>query len=114
MDTVEEKGFYPRLFGIADRLRKGLQEVFNRHGMGVVVFGDGPMWHFLFADRVPQNYRDILASDQKSLARFDAELIRQGIFVLPGNRRFVSICHTEYDLQDTFEAFDRACRAFAT
>ena len=114
LDTVEEKGFYPRLFGIADRLRKGLQEVFNRHGMGVVVFGDGPMWHFLFADRVPQNYRDILASDQKSLARFDAELIRQGIFVLPGNRRFVSICHTEYDLQDTFEAFDRACRTFAT
>jgi glutamate-1-semialdehyde 2,1-aminomutase len=110
--VLEEPGFYDRLFAVADKLRRGLQQVFDRHHMGVVVFGDGPMWHFLFADRVPENYRDILASDTKKLIRFDVELIRQGIFVLPGNRRFVSIAHTDRDLDDTFEAFDRACRAF--
>lgn len=110
--VLEEPGFYDRLFGIADRLRKGLQEVFDRHQMGVLVFGEGPMWHFLFTDRVPTNYRDILASDNKKLIRFDVELIRQGIFVLPANRRFVSIAHTDRDLEDTFVAFDRACRAF--
>ena len=59
------------------------------------------MWHFLFTDREPENYRDILASDNKKLIRFDVELIRQGIFVLPGNRRFVSIAHTDRDLADT-------------
>ena len=110
--VLEEDGFYERLFGIADRLRRGLQQVFDRHRMGVVVFGDGPMWHFLFTDREPDNYRDIMASDTKKLVRFDVELIRQGIFVLPGNRRFVSIAHTDRDLDDTFDAFDRACRAF--
>jgi glutamate-1-semialdehyde 2,1-aminomutase len=112
--VLEEPGFYDRLFSIADRLRSGLQQVFDRHNMGVIVFGDGPMWHFLFTDRVPENYRDILASDNRKLVRFDIELIRQGIFVLPGNRRFVSIAHTDRDLADTFEAFDRACRAFKT
>jgi len=111
--VLEEPGFYARLFATADKLRRGLQQVFDRHRMGVVVFGNGPMWHFLFADREPENYRDILASDTKKLVRFDVELIRQGIFVLPGNRRFVSIAHTDRDLEDTFEAFDRACRAFA-
>ena len=110
--VLEEPGFYDRLFGIANRLRKGLQKVFDRHRMSVVVFGEGPMWHFLFADRPPEDYRDILASDTKKLVRFDVELIRQGIFVLPGNRRFVSIAHTDRDLDDTFEAFDRACGAF--
>lgn len=110
--ALEEPGFYDRLFGIARDLRAGLQEVFDRHRMGVVVFGDGPMWHFLFADRPPENYRDILASDTKKLIRFDGELIRQGIFVLPGNRRFVSIAHGPNDLEETFVAFDRACRAF--
>jgi glutamate-1-semialdehyde 2,1-aminomutase len=110
--VLEEPGFYERLFGIADRLREGLQAVFDRNAMGVVVFGEGPMWHFLFTDRVPRNYRDITASDTKALIRFDYELIRQGIFVLPGNRRFVSAAHTDRDLADTFEAFDRACRAF--
>lgn len=112
ISVLEEPGFYERLFGIADRLRRGLQEVFDRHGMGVIVFGDGPMWHFLFADKVPENYRDILASDTRKLARFDAELIRQGVFVLPANRRFVSIAHSDDDLTQTFEAFDRACLAF--
>jgi len=110
--VLEEPGFYDRLFGIAERLRRGLQQVFDRHRMGVIVFGDGPMWHFLFTDRVPENYRDILASDTKRLVRFDVELIRQGIFVLPGNRRFVSIAHTDRDLDETFDAFDRACLAF--
>jgi glutamate-1-semialdehyde 2,1-aminomutase len=110
--VLEEPGFYDKLFGIADDLRRGLQAVFDRHEMGVTVFGDGPMWHFLFTDRVPQNYRDILASDNRKLATFDVELIRQGIFVLPGNRRFVSIAHGHRELEDTFEAFDRACRAF--
>ena len=109
--VLEGPGFYDRLFGIADRLRKGLQQVFDQHHMGVIVFGEGPMWHFLFADRPPDNYRDILASDTKKLVRFDVELIRQGVFVLPGNRRFVSIAHSDRDLEDTFEAFDRACRA---
>ena len=110
--ALEEPGFYDRLFGIADRLRNGLQEVFDRHRMGVVVFGEGPMWHFLFTDHPPENYRDILASDTRKLVRFDVELIRQGIFVLPANRRFVSITHTDRDLEGTFDAFDRACIAF--
>jgi glutamate-1-semialdehyde 2,1-aminomutase len=113
LSVLEEPGFYDRLFGIAERLRSGLQEVFDRNGMRVTVFGDGPMWHFLFADRVPRNYRDILASDQKKLVAFDNELLRQGIFVLPANRRFVSITHTDEDLAETFEAFDRACRKLA-
>ena len=110
--VLEEPGFYEHLFGFADKLRGGLQQVFDRHEMGVTVFGEGPMWHFLFADRVQENYRDILASDGRKLVAFDVELIRQGIFVLPGNRRFVSSAHGDRDLEDTFDAFDRACRAF--
>ncbi|WP_270936233.1 aspartate aminotransferase family protein [Falsiroseomonas oryzae] len=112
LSVLETPGFYDRLFAMADRLRAGLQQVFDRHDMGAVVFGEGPMWHFLFTDRAPVTYRDVLESDQKKLAAFDTELIRQGIFVLPGTRRFVAATHTEEDLAVTFEAFDRACRAF--
>lgn len=112
LSVLETPGFHDRLFAIGAKLRAGLQEVFDRHGMGVVVFGDGPMWHFLFAEKAPTTYRDILAADGRKLGAFDTELIRQGIFVLPGVRRFVSALHTDDDLQETFAAFDRACRAF--
>lgn len=112
MDILEEPGVYDRVFAMADALRAGLQAVFDENGMGLLVFGEGPMWHMLFTDRVPTNWRDIVATDTAKLARFEAEMIRQGLFVLPNNRRFISIRHTDRDLADTFAAADRACKAF--
>ena len=55
---------------IAARLRTGLQKGFDRYHSGVIVFGEGPMWHSLFADRAPEIYRDP-RSDNKKLIRFD-------------------------------------------
>ena len=80
--------------------------------MGILTFGEGPMWHMLFTNKVPQNWRDIISTDTKEMNAFEAELLRQGLFILPGNRRFISIKHTEDDLEKTFEAADRACRVF--
>lgn len=112
LSVLRQPGIYEGLFATADALRAGLQEVFDRHAMGIRVFGEGPMWHMLFTDRVPQNWGDILATDLKKQAAFDAELLRQGIFVIPNMRRFVSIKHDARDLAETFAAAERACLAF--
>jgi glutamate-1-semialdehyde 2,1-aminomutase len=112
MDILEEPGLYERVFAISDKLREGLQAVFDDNDMGLLVFGEGPMWHMLFTDKVPQNWRDITSTDTKKLAAFEAEMIRQGLFVLPNNRRFISIRHNERDLAETFEAAERACKVF--
>lgn len=109
LDVLAAPGVYEATFAMADRLRHGLQEVFDRRRMDMVVFGQGPMWHFLCGDKVPQTYRDIAKTDLKRLKRIEAEMIRNGLFVLPNNRRFISITHTDDDLAATFEAVDRAC-----
>jgi glutamate-1-semialdehyde 2,1-aminomutase len=114
LNLLEAPGFYDRLFGIADKLREALRVTFSRHRMPVTVFGEGPMWHFVFGDRVPTNYRELVASDTKRLIAFDNELLRMGIFVLPNNRRFVSIKHTDDDIELTAEIFDRVCRRLNT
>jgi glutamate-1-semialdehyde 2,1-aminomutase len=111
LDVLEEPGVYQRVFAQADKLREGLQRVFDDERMGIRVFGDGPMWHMLFTDKIPVNWRDMLASDLQKLAILEPELIRAGLFVLPQNRRFISIQHTDDDLAATFEAAARACRA---
>jgi glutamate-1-semialdehyde aminotransferase len=80
--------------------------------MGITVFGEGPMWHMLFTDRIPTNWREFIASDLKKLGVMEAQILKQGIFVLPQNRRFISIKHTDRDLDQTFEAMERACRSF--
>ncbi|MHB0705953.1 aspartate aminotransferase family protein [Roseomonas mucosa] len=110
IEVLEAPGVYDRAFAMAEKLRAGLQQVFDRHGMGIRVFGEGPMWHMLFTDRVPQNWRDITATDLPRLAQLELEMLRQGLFILPNARRFISIAHTEADLEQTFEAADRACR----
>ena len=112
MDLLEQPGVYDKVFAMADKLRDGLQRVFDKHDMGILTFGKGPMWHMLFTDKEPQNWQEVIATDTKRMAKFETELLRQGLFVLPGNRRFISIRHTEDDLEQTFDAADRACRAF--
>ncbi|MGE3231866.1 MAG: aspartate aminotransferase family protein [Hyphomicrobium sp.] len=108
---LEKPGTYERLFAIGETLRQGLRKLLARHGIDAAIVGYGPMWHLLFgAKGEPRDYRDIQATDGKKLVAFDMELIRQGFFVLPGNRRFVSLAHTDQDLEASFAAFDAACR----
>lgn len=111
LDILEEAGVYDRVFDMAEKLRNGLQQVFDQNDMGLHVFGKGPMWHMLFTDREPENWRDVLAMADPRMAKLEAEFLRQGLFVLPGNRRFISIRHTQDDLEATFEIADRVCRA---
>ena len=110
---LERPGTYEKLFAIGETLRQGLRKIIERHGLDAKIVGYGPMWHLLFgATGEPRDYRDIRAADGKKLAAFDMELIRQGFFVLPGNRRFVSLAHTDQDLEASFAAFDAAARKF--
>lgn len=113
MDVLEAPGVYDSVFAMADKLRAGLQAVADRHRLGLTVIGEGPMWHLLFASRPPVNYADIIRTDMKKQAALETEMLRQGIFVMPNTRRFVSITHTDAELDQTFDAFDRACHAFA-
>ncbi len=108
---LEKPGTYEKLFERGETLRRGLRQILQRRNIDAIVVGYGPLWHLLFgATGEPRDYRDIQKADGRKLAAFDMELIRQGFFALPGNRRFVSLAHTDRDFEDSFAAFDAACR----
>jgi len=109
---LRKPGVYEHLFRQCATLREAITDVLRRHAVPAICFGDGPMWHILFTDKVPTNHRDVMAADKDALMRFDYEMIRHGLFVLPGNRRFISVAHDDDDIQDTVAALDAACRAF--
>jgi glutamate-1-semialdehyde aminotransferase len=46
----------------------------------------------------------------KKLKLFETEMLKAGLFVLPGNRRFISIAHTEDDLAQTFDIVEQCCQ----
>ena len=112
LEELRKPGTYDALFAKAAALREAVSEVLRRNAMPAICFGTGPMWHVLFTDREPRNHRDVMAADAESLMRFDHHLIREGIFVLPGTRRFISLAHEDRDIDDTRAAVDAACRRF--
>jgi glutamate-1-semialdehyde 2,1-aminomutase len=112
LEELAKPGTYERLFANAQRLREGVGDVLREEGVPAVCFGYGPMWHVLFAPQVPRNHRDVMSADTQAGLRLDQELIRQGVFVLPGTRRFISTAHDDRDIEDTFAAYRRAARAF--
>ncbi len=112
LDELSQPDTYPHLNSFTDDLCRESQKILNHYGIDAIACHVGSLWQILFMHQLPTNHADMLASDQAAMRRLDAELIRQGQYVLPGVRRFVSAVHTAQDLQDSLQGLDLACRAF--
>ncbi len=112
LDELGKPGVYDRLNGFADDLCRETQQILDRHGIPAIAENTGSLWQILFMDETPRNQADILASDQAAMRRLDTLLMKQGQYVLPGVRRFVSTTHTAEDLEQTLRGLDAACRVF--
>jgi glutamate-1-semialdehyde 2,1-aminomutase len=113
LDELSAPDTYHRLHGYADDLCRECQQVLDRHDIPAIACNTGSLWQILFMGQTPENQSDILAGDQAAMRRLDTELMKQGQYVLPGVRRFVSTVHTGQDLEDTVRGLDAACRAFS-
>ena len=113
LDILSEPGFYARLHAEAEAFGAACQSVLDRHRLPAIVTGKASLWQILFADRHPVNHGDIMASDRASSRALDLALLKNGIYVLPNVRRFVSAAHREDDFERTLKALDAACRSVA-
>ena len=112
LDELGKPGVYERMNGFAADLCRETQALLERHGIAAIAEHTGSLWQILFMNRTPRNQADILASDQAAMRRLDTLLMKQGQYVLPGVRRFVSTVHSAEDLEETLRGLDAACRAF--
>ena len=113
LDILSEPGFYERLHADAEAFGAECQAVLDRHRLPAIVTGKASLWQFLFADKDPVNHGDIMKSDRAAGRALDLELLKNGIYVLPNVRRFVSAAHGQDDFEETLKALDSACRAVA-
>jgi glutamate-1-semialdehyde 2,1-aminomutase len=111
LKVLERPGFYEALREKSDALTGALQEVLDRHGVPAIAAGRNSFWQLLFMAAEPVSQVDIMNSDSERMKRLDLELLRRGVYVLPGVRRFVSAVNTDRDVADTVAALDEACQA---
>ncbi len=113
LDELSKTGTYKRMNQYADDMCKACQQVLNKYNIPAIAQNTGSLWQILFMDKTPVNMSDMLNSDQAAMRRLDTELMKQGQYVLPGVRRFVSTVNDDRDLEDTVRGLDEACKAFS-
>ena len=108
--AAENGSVYPDLRARANRLREGIAGAFEEAGVAVSVSGDGPLFQVSFLDKPAENYRDTLGARTDWYADFAIGLLDQGVLALPDGRWYVSVAHTDEDIDRTLDAVRALCR----
>jgi glutamate-1-semialdehyde 2,1-aminomutase len=102
LQVLRQPGVYERLHFLGRLLAEGLERAAAAAGKPVQVLGDGPVLQVFFTDHSPLlNHRDLLRADKGQAIRFGHELIRRGIYCTPGGKLYLSLAHTESDIERT-------------
>ncbi len=114
--AYREPGFYPHLFALADRLYRGLNELFARHGVAARVQGLGARFGIYFGVPGPlRHYRDAVQHQRQQMLQFVAAAIQHGVYFHDYGG---AACHhgfcaamTPADVEETLQRLDGAIAA---
>ena len=107
---TEAPGFYERLAERTRALTDGLAAAARRHGVAFCANAVGGMFGLYFAERVPDSYDAVMATDKAAFNRFFHAMLEAGVYFAPSayEAGFVSAAHTEADVDATIRHAERA------
>jgi glutamate-1-semialdehyde 2,1-aminomutase len=112
LEVLRKPGAYERLHALGRRLADGLRRAGANTNEPLQVLGDGPVLQVFFTEHRPlRNHRDLLRADKKKAAAFGHELIRRGVYCTPGGKLYLSLAHSDADLDRTLEIAAEALTA---
>jgi glutamate-1-semialdehyde 2,1-aminomutase len=102
LEVLGQPGVYGRLHAAGKRLADGLRRAAAEAEVPVQVLGDGPVLQVCFTAHQPlRNHRDLLRADKKKATQFGYELIRRGVYCTPGGKLYLSLAHSDADIDET-------------
>jgi glutamate-1-semialdehyde 2,1-aminomutase len=112
LDVLAQPGVYDRLQRIGSRLRAGIIESGQRHGFPVQAPGEDAVWGIRFTERRPlRTWIDLTTHDKDLGWRWAIELMKRGLLVNPNEKFYISLAHTDADVDRTLEIVDEAFAA---
>ncbi len=104
---------YTRLAHVGQRLRDGMASIAAARGVPFQALGEGPIAQPVFIDPTLPVLResDLKKANAKRAGQLGLELIRRGVFVVPGAKMYLSLAHTDQDIDYTLTVFDDALKA---
>ena len=112
LEVLARPGTYDHLHRIGSRLRQGLVAAGERHGFAVQAPGEDAVFGIRFTDRRPlRTWIDLTTADKTLGLAWALELIRRGLLVNPNEKFYISIRHTDADVDRTLAIADEAFAA---
>ena len=85
----------------------------RRGTRGHVLHGAAPPAGPPECSEAPRSWADLLLVDKELGLRWSIELIKRGVLVNPNEKFYVSLAHTDADIDRTLEVVDEAFAAIA-
>ena len=109
---LRKPGTYERLHRMGTRVRDGLASAARRHGVVAHIMGEPPVFDAIFTDRPITEYRATLTADGAKIRRFNEACLRRSL-VKAVNKIYVSLAHTDADVDETLQIFDQVMATLA-
>ena len=109
MDILAEPGLYERQRALGEQLLDGFRAAAARTGVPVQVVGFGTAFQVWFSEHPIRNWRDARAyANEARFTRWWQEMLLRGVLFHPSQfeNLFVSLVHTERDIETTLAAAD--------
>jgi glutamate-1-semialdehyde 2,1-aminomutase len=109
LDVLKRPGTYQGVFRTGRTLMAALSEILAKAGIKATVVGEPPLFDVLFTDQPVKDYRDTLKGDKAMAARFNKALRERGL-MKGESKYYVSVAHTQADIDHTIAAWEGAVR----
>ena len=107
---IAKPGFFEALSARTRALVDGLAAVAREAGVPLAADSEGGMFGFFFADTLPQNYAEVMASDRSRFNRFFHAMLERGVYFAPAlyEAGFVGAAHGDAEIEATLAAARQA------
>lgn len=112
LTKLKESDAYDRLESLGADFEKGMKEAASAAGVPVTFHRIGSMFCGYFTDQPVHNVDDAMKSDRDRFAKYFHGMLEEGIYLAPSQFEagFISLAHTESDIQRTVEAAGRVLK----
>ncbi|MCL0032552.1 glutamate-1-semialdehyde 2,1-aminomutase [Peptococcaceae bacterium] len=109
LKELSKAGIYQELEEKSKKLEQGIKQAALNNGIPITQNRAGSMLCTFFTSTEVVDYDTACTSDTKLFARFFRELLKEGIYIAPSQfeAMFVSIAHTDEDIDVTIDAVER-------
>jgi len=114
LDVLSRPGIYDHFHRIGGRLRKGIKEIGERYGFPTQTPGEDAVFGVRFTrlERL-RTWADLLTADKEIGFRWAIELLRRGLLVNPNEKFYLSVAHTDADVDRTLQVVEDAFKAIS-